>query len=398
MKGLGSKIPVTNWTKTDDGKYAILDLPIFSLVDDTLKGIKFTLDKAMQAINIFSEDAKRGYFPRVFYGHHDGSATERKGLGFLDSLRLRGEDIIANIVDISEENFTLFKNNVVPYRSVEYNEGRNLITGLAVLESHSPFFRFSNINLSPTPILNFSLDTNINRRHNMPEDVKPETVVSQEPQAKPQDEKPKEECPAWAMEIKTLLAQLIQMEIDEKKEKEASKGIESAAQVGKQPGSVAMQLDPITNQMAAMQKELNALRNEKKYGDKLQSFCDENGLDFGTHKEIISKFSNDIDKDAYMTMLASHTFATAPHRMTGIANGFKNIPQDEANKLVQKHPGMQKVVREAIKTYNETMQHPDQSVVKMFSASFKDVSSFVDNVVEGTKSDPDYLMKMTLSE
>lgn len=401
MKGLGSKIPATNWVRTDDGKYALLDIPIFSLVDDEIKGVKFTEEKAKEAVRIFNNDAKRGFFPRVFVGHHDGSTAQRKGLGFLDSVRLAGNTIFAHIVDLTLESFTLFKNNVFPYRSVEYNDSRNLITGLAVLESQMPFFRFSNINLSEKPLINFSLNNNVSRSFYMA-DEKPVADV----QNPVQPEKPVEEekVPAWAKEIKDLLTQLVNMEIEEKKEREkasqmSADAANAASQVGKQPGSVAMQLtDPVNSSLLSMKKELEDMKREKKYHEKLQVFCEENGMDFGTHKDILSKFSNDVDRDSYMTMLTNQAFSLASHRMSDIAKGYKNVPLDEQNKLVQKYPAHQKVVREAIKTFNETMNHPDSNVSKMFSASFKDLSTFVDIVIMGTKSDPDYLSKMTISE
>lgn len=395
MKGLSDRVQKANWTKTDDGKYAILDIPIFSLVDDELKGVKFTIDKAKRAIQQFLEDAKRGFFPRVFVGHHDSTSEEKKGVGFLEGLKLKGDTIFANVVDINEENWTLFKNGVYPYRSVEYNSGRNLITGLALLESHMPYFRFANLVLNENPVLNFSMDTKIIRRFYMPDDIeKKEPAVAEEP-AKMQEEPKQEAAPAWAIEIKNLLTQLVAMEMEEKKAREGQYAETPApvAQVGKQPGSVAMQLDEV----GKLKAEISRMKSEKIYSDRLTNFCDEHGADFAVHSNILQKFSSDSDRDAYLSMLENSAFSLNAHKMTGLANGYKNVPQDEVSKMAAKH-GNLKLVKKAVQVYNDTMSHPDRNVVKCFQASFKDVSSFVDNVVDGTKSDPEYLDKLTLSE
>jgi hypothetical protein len=114
----------------------ITDVPIMEMGED-VKGLtvdqKF-FDEAIATHQSLKE--KNGYLPAVFVGHND-DVTEKEAVGFFDNLKVKGETLYADLVQMDKG----LKLKSFPYRSVEIFKNR--ISGLALLGSNAPFFKLS---------------------------------------------------------------------------------------------------------------------------------------------------------------------------------------------------------------------------------------------------------------
>lgn len=122
------------WAKIGN-LYTIFNVPIFGA--SVLRGVN--KDNLEAIVKTFQNDkVLKSYLPRIFLGHNI-SNEDRRGIGFLDGLYL-DKYIYANFIDIPEDAFQELYNGGYPYHSVEYLQ--NEITGLALLDSCQPHFKF----------------------------------------------------------------------------------------------------------------------------------------------------------------------------------------------------------------------------------------------------------------
>lgn len=127
-------------TKNQDGTYNIQEVPIFELGEHK----KFNYDQnwIQQALQNFAGLKKNDFLPRLIIGHTI-EGQEKPAVGFLDNLKLKGKEVMADIVNILPEVFEQIKKRMWPGRSVEVNPSKNKFTALALLGGTEPHFQFS---------------------------------------------------------------------------------------------------------------------------------------------------------------------------------------------------------------------------------------------------------------
>lgn len=209
----------------NQGEYLnIRNVDIMEL-DEDAKDIKVDREWAANAIAIHEErKAKSGYLPTVFLGHND-TADEKPAIGRLDNLRLIGNKIYADIIRIKNT----LKDKIIneyPNRSVEIIN--NVISGLALLGSNSPYFKLrpfftENINAITffgeqvkTIIINHNLRT-------MSEDTKVtegEELQTEEEEKVEESKEEKIEEVVLPVEETTEMQELAKMKEENKKYKE----------------------------------------------------------------------------------------------------------------------------------------------------------------------------------
>jgi len=124
----------------EDGSINVRDLDIFRL--GRHKGFSYTKEWAGDAIGNFEKEKKDGFFPSVIIGHNkEGQAEEKPARGFLDNMKLVGNDIVADLVKIPSRVFEELKTRAYPHRSVEVNPDKKRISALALLGGTTPFHK-----------------------------------------------------------------------------------------------------------------------------------------------------------------------------------------------------------------------------------------------------------------
>lgn len=130
----------------EDGTYSILAVPVFELGEH--KGFDYSKSWAQEAISKFLELKEKNRLPRLILGHTE-PGYEKKAVGFLDNLQLKGKQIIADLVKIKEEIFNEIKDMEWPGRSAEVNPEKKKFTALALLGGSEPYFE----NLEPIEVV-----------------------------------------------------------------------------------------------------------------------------------------------------------------------------------------------------------------------------------------------------
>ena len=395
--------PKYSWGSLPNGKYAIVDVPVFQVFSDTQHG---TVDQksAQEILQNFEKDKSHGYFPRVFVGHHpDNSAENRPGAGFLNNLRFDGKFFWADIVEVPDEVFKEIQALKYPYRSVEYNDEKKKITGLALLESQPPFFAYPILYLEKSENLNkFQLNkcqvaniaNSINAKgKKMDEEKKIDTgektkmveeendslqscqfkyqelsdgvgnqmaaihqkldgvidalqelisMEAQEAQSKGTEQEPAEE---QQMQDEEAGIEEVPEKIEDPDDSEIPEapGDDEEKKIGKRPGSVAYQLSQI-------RKELSNLKRGKSYN--------------------------------------AHPMS----KMTGFSGKTNNF----LAKFQDKPTSIKQVANEAMQAWQETSSHPNANVSKRFQAVWPDKEKFVDYIVKMEEIDPGHFKKMTM--
>lgn len=161
------------WVIQPNGRYSILDIPIFETFNDKKRG-EVSEQNLQQIIRNFQEDKLEHYhYPRVHIGHHEG-VEDREGAGYMDNLRVEGNMVLADLVEIPPEVFQAIRDEMkYPYVSAEYHPEKQKILSLALIQSQSPFFSFPLLKLADnqTKINNFSFDFPALVLQERPEDI-----------------------------------------------------------------------------------------------------------------------------------------------------------------------------------------------------------------------------------
>lgn len=161
------------WVIQPNGRYSILDIPIFETFNDEKRG-EVSEQDLQQIVHNFQEEKLGHYhYPRVHIGHHEG-IENREGAGYMDYLRVEGNMILADLVEITPEVFQAIRDEMqYPYVSAEYHSEKQKILSLALLQSQPPFFSFPLLKLAEnqTKINNFSFDFPALGLQESPEDM-----------------------------------------------------------------------------------------------------------------------------------------------------------------------------------------------------------------------------------
>lgn len=130
------------WVKQPNGRYTILDVPIFGEFQDEKRG-QVTMQDLEEVIKNFQVDKQENYrYPRIHIGHHEGNEN-RQGAGYLDEIHIKNGVVYADLVEVTPEVFQAIHERMkYPYVSAEYQPDRKKILSLALLESQTPFFSF----------------------------------------------------------------------------------------------------------------------------------------------------------------------------------------------------------------------------------------------------------------
>ena len=129
-----------------DGKWTIKDVPFFKVGKH--KGFEYSEDWCDDAINKANNLEQDNYKSSVFIGHNDGGSDEKPVVGYMSNLKRVGDTIYTSISDISSESLDTFKKALYPYRSAETSPSGGFFSGLALLGSRRPYFKFPPLNLA----------------------------------------------------------------------------------------------------------------------------------------------------------------------------------------------------------------------------------------------------------
>ena len=120
-----------------DGSFNVLEVPIFKLGKH--RGFDYNKEWFEKAKANHIEGLKEGYLPSAIVGH-DGT-EEKESVGFLDNLKLKGQNILADITKISPEFFEKIKKRAFPHRSIEVHPEKAKISALALLGGTEPYHK-----------------------------------------------------------------------------------------------------------------------------------------------------------------------------------------------------------------------------------------------------------------
>ena len=163
-RGKGLKFKTRyKYCKQPNGMFTIFDVPIFSTFTRVVKGksggpftVKVTPRELQEAVNRFEElREERGYYPAIHEMHQElDSPNERRHIGYIDNLSLRGQDIYCDLCEIDEKDIERIKNLKLGYRSAEYDPSEKAIESLALLSTKPPHFHYPLLALEDEAITN----------------------------------------------------------------------------------------------------------------------------------------------------------------------------------------------------------------------------------------------------
>lgn len=425
------------WYREPDGEYAILDVEILDVYDDRRKTAggemvygrgKADLSDLSAAVNNFEEQRILGHYPRVFVGHHE-SMENRPGVGFLDRLRLRGDQIIADIVCIPAHKFQEIKSGRYPYRSPEYVPQIQRITGLALLESQHPFFISPMLFLEENPTetvekLEPALFSFRERKKFMEE--KPENQPENQPEIPTDQGVPGEfdlqrmisemkedisDCKLMSERVAHIESMLMTLfeERDEDEDEDEEFGEEEDYEdydMGKNPSSVAYQAK--IKRLEGRLEKLETDKSEDSIMAELHRFCAVSGRSYTNELARIQKFQGDANKRAYLEALKSQGSVLTgfpTHEMSEQLARFQGMPVNKEEEVIQKfsREGKGTVARKALESYRDTISQKNRKQAQKFAAAwganietapYAGLERFISHCCEMNEVDPHYLDKM----
>lgn len=376
--------------------FNILHIPIFSTSDER------HIDKnhLENVISVFQRDKGKGYLPRVFIGHNDLSpeGTEREGIGFIFNMFLEDDYIYADIVNIPFKYLASFQEKAFPYVSVEYNSKTKEVTGLAMLASSPPFFKFppivlENEGMNNKDIITFKSQDNPEENSDSTEsndtqDNKKDSGQKQFEEAPSEISRLLQEIKQLDSEVKSILSGLtasIKSLMDElKSEKASSKS--DAPQEAPNPSAIAYKREH-SEQFEALERQVHILQFERDLRE------------LGQQKDVINAALETLkdvkDIEAFKSCLKFlKTSIPSAHPATNILETFK-VTESKFQGLSQEE---EKLKSRAIDTFSQTMSCQNEKVISAFKAVFPDVDAFVSHIIAHSKNDPSYLDKLTIQQ
>jgi len=122
-------------------------VPVFALGEH--RGFRYDEAWARRALEAFRTlKRQHGYLPPVIIGHTSDTEAEKPAVGFMDNLRIAGNNLVADLVGLTKEVYDQIRAGRWPYRSIEVISRAAQITALALLGGTPPYMK--------TPPLRFS--------------------------------------------------------------------------------------------------------------------------------------------------------------------------------------------------------------------------------------------------
>lgn len=417
-----------DWLKQPDGLYTILEVPIFGVYKDpTGKRGQAGPKELVKTIENFEKDRDERYrYPRLHQEHHSPFNKHQRGLGFLDNLRIKGELIFADLVNLTLETLERIKKLELPYLSAEYDDKQCKIGSLAMLSTENSFFPLPILALNEKPLelapfqaKMFSVSWNdrnerllkFSEKKNMPDDIKPEGETKENPEETTVEQTVESQSEEMSL-LKEIAAGIkalqeaitggaFQKDLDSFKDKEKKDEPVSSESVPFS-GEIQKQFSAMSNMISALTKEIAELKDQNSLSAQereLKAFCEETpGLEFGQQLEMLKQFSSEKDRAVYIgglkTMAVKYPNTITP--VTEFASHFKATPNDEILKEYMDNPRELGFAREAMKKYREIIGFHDERVAKQFAAINPDIKKFVKNCVEMEALQPGFIDKLTI--
>lgn len=128
--------------KTDanrDGSVNIRDLEIFKLCER--EGKKYDAEWFRRFQQYHALEKMSGYLPSAVIGHETKEGEERKNIGLVDNVRLKGDMVYADVLKVPQNEFESMKERRFPNRSVELHPNTGQLLALAFLGKTRPFHK-----------------------------------------------------------------------------------------------------------------------------------------------------------------------------------------------------------------------------------------------------------------
>ena len=138
--------------KKDNGKYKILNVPVFKL--GFTRGMEYNYAWGARMLDVMQSRARNGYRAPLIIGHNEylGLRAEGQAVGFLDNFRIEDAPsadpdgmtgtIVCDLDDVQPDVFEMIRDMRYPSRSVEVHFESAEISALALLGSNEPYFKF----------------------------------------------------------------------------------------------------------------------------------------------------------------------------------------------------------------------------------------------------------------
>lgn len=392
-----------SWRKTPQGTYQIFKIPIFTMSKER----NVTINNLLAALNKFQLDKRQSYYPRAFLGHHNSQTPniERQGAGFLDNLYLDISGVMwADIVDIPEAAWVSIYNRNFVYVSVEWIPSE--IIGLAFLSSSAPFFKFPPVLLEKeenmeNPIIQFSRnmaqqddkkDVKIDAAADSKESL-PQTPVTPVESETPPESK-SEDLGQTLREIKTGIQAIL---------KHLIKHTEWEGQTTPTAGSVTSEAEKAPNPPEIKTASKTIYQADTTYQKlerdiaimKFERDLEKRNLPKAMIDCAVSAAQKSKDLDSLNAAISFMAFSfESGHPAGQVIQKFsvsetlkKQVPEDQ-----------RKLAMQAEQAYNDTLSCGEKRTTEAFSKVFPTIDTFVSHILEQSKSDPQYLSKLTLKE
>jgi hypothetical protein len=417
----------TSYKYAFDGKfYSILKVPIFKAVKDEARG-EFTEKDLFKIVKNFDKMAKEDWYPRLFLGHHDPySNVNRPGIGFLDNIVKEDDTIYADLVKIKQDIFEEIKDLKYPYRSVEIKTDAMEIKGLALLETQPPYFKFPLLNIADYSdkgvdsffILGDMLLMGDYNKFEKKDSEKPEKedttpreedgpnseeTIAKEENKEEQPPMNKQEEPAnqvakvdntGSLEVKMdkltgLIEKLLLLEMAEQLKKDnVMEGKDMT--MGIKPGSISLQ-----DEVNSLKEKVLELTVENKL---TAMFSDTKTREY--HNKVLSLIKPD-EKEKYLNLLDKDTANFQNHPAFDALEHFKSDDSVTSVNILSKYKDkpitIRNAAKEALMSWNETINHPNEKYRQSFQSSgFSKADDFVQHVVNMEELQPNYLKTLTV--
>jgi len=386
------------WTKEADGTFTIFNVEVFMTHDDEMGCV--TPDVGARIVQNFKRSIDAGHLHRVHEGHHAKGVENRPAAGFLDNLRFDGEFFWADLAEIPPGIFSKIQRKTLPFRSVEYDDKKEKIETLALLESRPPHFELPALVPADEPVQMLSAyqrkisDMRKERKLKffMKKKYQSDEPEKKEDPAPPEKENSSPDTPKgegdeggdMASQIKELkdlvLALCSKLHGDSGNQAPAKPYMdqEPAAMAGQYqkptaPGNQQKsELGQVLAELKTMGSRIESLeksRNGESLEMALSQVCQNNPtLDYQQCMESMKQFQDDRARLTFVETLAKKKlYQQSEHPMTRYVKSFTHVPaKDALSKYQKEDPEIQEVARRAYQDYQDTASQKNRGYADDF--------------------------------
>lgn len=416
-----------SWCQQPNGKYTIFNVPIFSTYEKTGDKIdeKITIKDLEKIIENFKIERDKGYYPPIFINHQSKGSENADKVGFANALHLEDGVILADFTEFNQCIKEEIEKINFPSRSVEFDPENKIITGVALLKSRRPFFKFPLLSLTEAPVELGGIKTQYQEQNIkiFKESkrmgffsVKPEESQEKQSQEKPKLEKkeePKlekeemEETPQEEVQEGTKLDQILSaiMQVLAKlvpsEEQLPAEKPELIALGGSNFEDKSMKLKDIQKiiqlENSKLRKEfqeerkkfetqiseLSQMKATSIWEDRLRGMCEVTGEDFESNQKFFASFESDKDRQKFLDYMEVQSQTYPESSATRFAASVGNAPDSEEFKKYEANsPRVKSVLKKAQKDYKLTAGQRNESKGKAFLKRFPSEEYFLDYVAK----------------